>query len=111
MAGELNHLVNELLRVSPSTGQEDFAPLYDLQHSFLEMTFSGRSEEELLGLLESVREAAKRSGRHWAHRRACFLLGRLCARRNKYSQVCAEVPPPTPPAMREGLLPRPREHG
>ncbi|CAL8357544.1 unnamed protein product [Merluccius merluccius] len=67
--------------------QEEFAPLYDLQHSFLWITFSGRSEEELLGHLESVREAAKRSGRHWAHRRACFLLGRLCARKLKYSQA------------------------
>ncbi|XP_059919096.1 SH3 domain and tetratricopeptide repeat-containing protein 2 isoform X2 [Gadus macrocephalus] len=67
--------------------QEGFAPLYDLQHSFLEMTFGGRSEGDLLSHLESVREAAKRTGRHWAHRRACFLLGRLCARRNKYSQA------------------------
>uniref|UniRef100_A0A8C5CTW0 SH3 domain and tetratricopeptide repeats 2 n=1 Tax=Gadus morhua TaxID=8049 RepID=A0A8C5CTW0_GADMO len=67
--------------------QEGFAPLYDLQHSFLEMTFGGRSEGDLLSHLESVREAAKRTARHWAHRRACFLLGRLCARRNKYSQA------------------------
>ncbi|CAL8271145.1 unnamed protein product [Boreogadus saida] len=67
--------------------QEGFAPLYDLQHSFLEVTFGGRSEEDLLSHLESVREAAKRTARHWAHRRACFLLGRLCARRNKYSQA------------------------
>uniref|UniRef100_A0A8C4YYL4 SH3 domain and tetratricopeptide repeats 2 n=1 Tax=Gadus morhua TaxID=8049 RepID=A0A8C4YYL4_GADMO len=66
---------------------EGFAPLYDLQHSFLEMTFGGRSEGDLLSHLESVREAAKRTARHWAHRRACFLLGRLCARRNKYSQA------------------------
>ncbi|KAJ3587748.1 hypothetical protein NHX12_011345 [Muraenolepis orangiensis] len=67
--------------------QEDFEPLYDLQHSFLWITFSGRTEEELMGHLENVREAAKRAGRHWAHRRACFLLGRLCARKHKYSQA------------------------
>lgn len=77
---------------SSGGGQEDFAPLYDLQHSFLWITFSGRSEEELLAHLESVREAAKRGGRRWAHRRACFLLGRLCARKLKYSQVRVDFP-------------------
>ncbi|KAM3867056.1 SH3 domain and tetratricopeptide repeat-containing protein 2 [Diretmus argenteus] len=67
--------------------QEDFLPMYDLQHSFLWVTFGGKSEEELLGHLENVREGAKRMGMHWAHRRACFLLGRLCARKLKYSQA------------------------
>lgn len=67
--------------------QEDFLPLYDLQYSFLWVTFSGKTEEELSGHLESVRECAKRMGMHWAHRRACFLLGRLCARKLKLSQV------------------------
>ncbi|XP_064875950.1 SH3 domain and tetratricopeptide repeat-containing protein 2-like isoform X2 [Oncorhynchus nerka] len=67
--------------------QEDFLPLYDLHHSFLWLTFSGQSEEELLGHLEIVREGAKRTGMAWAHRRACFLLGRLCAKKLKYSQA------------------------
>ncbi|XP_029368882.1 SH3 domain and tetratricopeptide repeat-containing protein 2 isoform X2 [Echeneis naucrates] len=67
--------------------QEDFWPLYDLQYSFLWVTFSGRTEDELSGHLESVRECAKRTGMHWAHRRACFLLGRLCARKLKLSQA------------------------
>ncbi|XP_030001800.1 SH3 domain and tetratricopeptide repeat-containing protein 2 isoform X2 [Sphaeramia orbicularis] len=67
--------------------QEDFLPLYDLQHSFLWVTFSGKTEEELSGHLESVRECAKRMGMHWAHRRACFLLGRICARKLKLSQA------------------------
>ncbi|GLD61986.1 SH3 domain and tetratricopeptide repeat-containing protein 2 isoform X2 [Lates japonicus] len=67
--------------------QEDFLPLYDLQYSFLWVTFSGKTEEELSGHLESVRECAKRMGMHWAHRRACFLLGRLCARKLKLSQA------------------------
>uniref|UniRef100_A0A665TUR4 SH3 domain and tetratricopeptide repeat-containing protein 2-like n=1 Tax=Echeneis naucrates TaxID=173247 RepID=A0A665TUR4_ECHNA len=66
---------------------EDFWPLYDLQYSFLWVTFSGRTEDELSGHLESVRECAKRTGMHWAHRRACFLLGRLCARKLKLSQA------------------------
>ncbi|XP_047441644.1 SH3 domain and tetratricopeptide repeat-containing protein 2 isoform X2 [Mugil cephalus] len=67
--------------------QEDFLPLYDHQCSFLWVTFSGKTEDELSGHLESVRECAKRMGMHWAHRRACFLLGRLCARKLKLSQA------------------------
>ncbi|KAM7417999.1 hypothetical protein PAMA_017573 [Pampus argenteus] len=67
--------------------QEDFLPLYDLQCSFLWLTFNGKSEDELSGHLESVRECAKRMNMHWAHRRACFLLGRLCARKLKLSQA------------------------
>uniref|UniRef100_A0A6Q2YTR9 SH3 domain-containing protein n=1 Tax=Esox lucius TaxID=8010 RepID=A0A6Q2YTR9_ESOLU len=67
--------------------QEDFLPLYDQHHSFLWQTFAGQSEDELPGHLESVREGAKRMGMAWAHRRACFLLGRLCAKKLKYSQA------------------------
>ncbi|XP_049594229.1 SH3 domain and tetratricopeptide repeat-containing protein 2 isoform X2 [Syngnathus scovelli] len=67
--------------------QEDFLPMYDLKYSFLWMTFNGKGENELSGQLESVRECAKRMGMHWAHRRACFLLGRLCARKLKLSQA------------------------
>ncbi|XP_070692980.1 SH3 domain and tetratricopeptide repeat-containing protein 2 [Pempheris klunzingeri] len=67
--------------------QDDFLPLYDLQYSFLWVTFSGKTEEELSVHLEGVRECAKRMGMHWAHRRACFLLGRLCARKLKLSQA------------------------
>lgn len=68
--------------------QDEFLPLYDLQYSFLWVTFSGKTEDELSGHLESIRETAKRMGMHWAHRRACFLLGRLCAKKLKFSQVC-----------------------
>ncbi|XP_044062330.1 SH3 domain and tetratricopeptide repeat-containing protein 2 isoform X2 [Siniperca chuatsi] len=67
--------------------QDDFLPLYDLQYSFLWVTFSGKTDDELSGHLENVRECAKRMGMHWAHRRACFLLGRLCARKLKLSQA------------------------
>lgn len=67
--------------------QEDFLPLYDIQYSFLWVTFIGKTEDELSGHLESVRECAKRMGMRWAHRRACFLLGRLCARKLKFSQA------------------------
>ncbi|XP_045886985.1 SH3 domain and tetratricopeptide repeat-containing protein 2 isoform X4 [Micropterus dolomieu] len=67
--------------------QEDFLPLYDLQYSFLWVTFGGKTDDKLSGHLESIRECAKRMGMHWAHRRACFLLGRLCARKLKLSQA------------------------
>ncbi|XP_051903811.1 SH3 domain and tetratricopeptide repeat-containing protein 2 isoform X2 [Hippocampus zosterae] len=67
--------------------QEDFLPLYDLECSFLWVTFNGKGESELSGQLEGVRECAKRMGMHWARRRACFLLGRLCARKLKLSQA------------------------
>ncbi|KAG9346789.1 hypothetical protein JZ751_007108 [Albula glossodonta] len=67
--------------------QEPFQALYDLSYSFLETTFSGFQEEELLQHLESVREGAKKNRMHWAHRRVCFLLGRLCAKKSKYSQA------------------------
>uniref|UniRef100_A0A7N6BDN0 SH3 domain-containing protein n=1 Tax=Anabas testudineus TaxID=64144 RepID=A0A7N6BDN0_ANATE len=66
---------------------EDYLPLYDLQYSFMWVTFTGKTEGELSGHLESIRETAKRMGMHWAHRRACFLLGRLCARKLKFSQA------------------------
>ncbi|KAK7922574.1 hypothetical protein WMY93_009476 [Mugilogobius chulae] len=66
---------------------DEFLPLYDRQYSFLWATFGGKTEEELSGHLESVRECAKRLGMHWAHRRACFLLGRLCAKKLKLSQA------------------------
>jgi len=73
----------------PHLFQDDLLPLYDLQCSFLRVTFGGRTEDELSGHLEGVREGAKRTGLDWAHRRACFLLGRLCARKLKLSQVRA----------------------
>uniref|UniRef100_A0A8K9VBN1 SH3 domain and tetratricopeptide repeats 2 n=1 Tax=Oncorhynchus mykiss TaxID=8022 RepID=A0A8K9VBN1_ONCMY len=79
--------ITQSIRYGKLMSSEDFLPLYDLHHSFLWLTFSGQSEEELLGHLEIVREGAKRTGMDWAHRRACFLLGRLCAKKLKYSQA------------------------
>lgn len=61
--------------------------LYDMSYSFLDSVFSGYQEDELLQHLEGAREASKRTSMHWAHRRVCFLLGRLCARKRKYSQA------------------------
>ncbi|XP_030621411.1 SH3 domain and tetratricopeptide repeat-containing protein 2 [Chanos chanos] len=67
--------------------QESFHTFCDLSYSFLDTLFGGLSEDEVLQHLENVREGAKKSKMLWAHRRACFLLGRLCAKKLKYSQA------------------------
>ncbi|XP_061092378.1 SH3 domain and tetratricopeptide repeat-containing protein 2 isoform X2 [Conger conger] len=67
--------------------EESFRDLYDLPYSFLDTFFSGSREEDLLQHLEGWREAVKKTRMHWAHRRVCFLLGRLCAKKNKFSQA------------------------
>ncbi|XP_072519550.1 SH3 domain and tetratricopeptide repeat-containing protein 2 isoform X2 [Salminus brasiliensis] len=67
--------------------QDTFQPLYDLSYSFLDTVFGGLPEDEVLLHLESLREGAKKGRMLWAHRRACFLLGRLCAKKFKYSQA------------------------
>ncbi|KAG5853482.1 hypothetical protein ANANG_G00073920 [Anguilla anguilla] len=67
--------------------RESYRELYDLSYSFLGSAFGGVPEEELLQHLEGVREAAKNRRMPWALRRSCFLLGRLCAKKSKYSQA------------------------
>ncbi|XP_059371749.1 SH3 domain and tetratricopeptide repeat-containing protein 2 isoform X1 [Carassius carassius] len=67
--------------------QDTFQTLYDLSYSFLDTIFHGLSEDEVLQHLENLREGAKKCRMLWAHRRACFLLGRLCAKKLKYSQA------------------------
>uniref|UniRef100_A0A8B9L0P7 SH3 domain and tetratricopeptide repeats 2 n=1 Tax=Astyanax mexicanus TaxID=7994 RepID=A0A8B9L0P7_ASTMX len=67
--------------------QDTFQSLYDLSYSFLDTVFGGLPEDEVLLHLESLREGAKKGRMLWAHRRACFLLGRLCAKKLKYSQA------------------------
>lgn len=67
--------------------QSTFQPLYDFSYSFLDTVFGGLPEDEVLLHLESLREGAKKGRMLWAHRRACFLLGRLCAKKLKYSQA------------------------
>ncbi|XP_061472854.1 SH3 domain and tetratricopeptide repeat-containing protein 2 isoform X3 [Rhineura floridana] len=65
-----------------------FQSLYDLSFSFLSSTFYGfSSEEELVLYLETSRNWAKRGHLAWAHIRICFLLGRLCVKRAKFSQA------------------------
>ncbi|KAI5105085.1 SH3 domain and tetratricopeptide repeat-containing protein 2 isoform X3 [Silurus meridionalis] len=67
--------------------QDSFHALYDLSYSFLETVFGGLPVDEVLLHLESLREGAKKGRMVWAHRRACFLLGRLCAKKLKFSQA------------------------
>ncbi|XP_066505491.1 SH3 domain and tetratricopeptide repeat-containing protein 2 [Hoplias malabaricus] len=67
--------------------QDTFQPLFDHSYSFLDTIFGGLPEDEVLLHLENLREGAKKGRMLWAHRRACFLLGRLCAKKLKYSQA------------------------
>ncbi|XP_060740738.1 SH3 domain and tetratricopeptide repeat-containing protein 2 isoform X5 [Tachysurus vachellii] len=67
--------------------QDTFHAFYDLSYTFLDTVFGGIQVDEVLLHLESLREGAKKGRMMWAHRRACFLLGRLCAKKLKYSQA------------------------
>ncbi|XP_053153763.1 SH3 domain and tetratricopeptide repeat-containing protein 2 isoform X4 [Hemicordylus capensis] len=65
-----------------------FQSLYDISFSFLSSTFYGFSSEEELDLyLETSRNWAKKGHLAWAHIRICFILGRLCVKRAKFSQA------------------------
>ncbi|KAJ1126707.1 hypothetical protein NDU88_005113 [Pleurodeles waltl] len=72
--------------------QEGYVPhfqgLYDLSFSCLHSTFYGFSDEDQLAMyLERSRTWAKRNVMPWAHVRSCFLMGRLCVKRMKFSQA------------------------
>uniref|UniRef100_A0A8C3PXP2 SH3 domain and tetratricopeptide repeats 2 n=1 Tax=Chrysolophus pictus TaxID=9089 RepID=A0A8C3PXP2_CHRPC len=72
--------------------QDSYMPcyqsLYDLSFSFLNSTFYGFSDEdELVLYLETSRNWAKRTHSVWAHVRLCFLLGKLCMKKVKFSQA------------------------
>ncbi|XP_067899499.1 SH3 domain and tetratricopeptide repeat-containing protein 2 isoform X2 [Heterodontus francisci] len=65
-----------------------FKHFYDLSFSFVGSTLYGVTEEkEVLQYLELAREMAKKCNKSWAYSRICFLLGRLCAKRLKFSQA------------------------
>ncbi|XP_072288095.1 SH3 domain and tetratricopeptide repeat-containing protein 1 isoform X1 [Pyxicephalus adspersus] len=66
----------------------DFKKLYDVSYSFLNSLFHGYGEEEdLVCYLSTAREAAKKANMTWALARLCYLLGRLCTRKHKFSQA------------------------
>ncbi|XP_069782717.1 SH3 domain and tetratricopeptide repeat-containing protein 1 isoform X2 [Narcine bancroftii] len=65
-----------------------FQNLYDFSFSFLTSTFYGYGEvKELVHYLEVAREAARKRQMQWAQTRLCFLLGRICAKKLKFSQA------------------------
>ncbi|XP_018410465.1 PREDICTED: SH3 domain and tetratricopeptide repeat-containing protein 1 [Nanorana parkeri] len=65
-----------------------FKKLYDVSYTFLTRLFYGYGEEEdLVRHLSVAREAAKKASMTWALARLCFLLGRLCTRKHKFSQA------------------------
>ncbi|XP_051870983.1 SH3 domain and tetratricopeptide repeat-containing protein 2-like [Pristis pectinata] len=65
-----------------------FRHFYDLNFSFIGSILYGVTEEkEVLQYLEMAREMAKMYNKHWAYCRICFLLGRLCAKRLRFSQA------------------------
>nr|XP_019955646.1 PREDICTED: SH3 domain and tetratricopeptide repeat-containing protein 1 [Paralichthys olivaceus] len=67
----------------------EFGALYGLSSELLASTaFSGHSdEEELISFLGVAREAARKKRLFWSQTRLCFLLGKLCAGRSKFSQA------------------------
>ncbi|GLD66657.1 SH3 domain and tetratricopeptide repeat-containing protein 1-like protein, partial [Lates japonicus] len=69
--------------------KEEFGILYGLNSECLtSTTFSGHSDEnELMAFLSVARETARKKRLLWSQTRLCFLLGKLCAGRSKFSQA------------------------
>ncbi|KAL6118873.1 sh3tc1 [Pungitius sinensis] len=67
----------------------EFGPLYRLSSELLASSiFTGHSEEdELIAFLGVARETARKKRLLWSQTRLCFLLGKLCAGRSKFSQA------------------------
>ncbi|KAG9346946.1 hypothetical protein JZ751_005873 [Albula glossodonta] len=66
----------------------EFHCLYDHSLQFLHLLFSGHADdEELVSYLGVARETARKKRQFWAQSRICFLLGKMCARKSKYSQA------------------------
>ncbi|KAK5876180.1 hypothetical protein CesoFtcFv8_027176 [Champsocephalus esox] len=67
----------------------EFGVLYGLGSELLASSiFTGHSDEdELIAFLGVARETARKKRLYWPHTRLCFLLGKLCAGRLKFSQA------------------------
>nr|XP_033805976.1 SH3 domain and tetratricopeptide repeat-containing protein 1 isoform X2 [Geotrypetes seraphini] len=77
-----------LLFLNDKEYQTRFKNIYDLSCSFLDDSFHGYTEEEeLVRFLGLARETAKKADMPWALTRICLLLGRLCAKKLKFSQA------------------------
>ncbi|XP_075999814.1 SH3 domain and tetratricopeptide repeat-containing protein 1 [Genypterus blacodes] len=66
-----------------------FGNLYGLSSGLLSSsTFSGHcDEDELIAFLSVARETARKKHHFWSQSRLCFLLGKLCSGRSKFSQA------------------------
>ncbi|MBN3300659.1 S3TC1 protein, partial [Amia calva] len=68
--------------------KQEFKDLYDFSLLFLHSMFQGfADDEELVSYLGLAREMARKKKSHWAQTRICFLLGKLCAKKYKFSQA------------------------
>lgn len=67
----------------------EFSALYRLSSEVLaSSTFTGHSDkDELITFLGVARETARKKQLFWSQTRLCFLLGKLCAGRSKFSQA------------------------
>lgn len=67
----------------------EFGVLYGLSSELLaSFTFTGHSDEdEIIAFLAVARETARKKRLFWSQTRLCFLLGKLCAGRSKFSQA------------------------
>nr|XP_046236764.1 SH3 domain and tetratricopeptide repeat-containing protein 1 isoform X2 [Scatophagus argus] len=67
----------------------EFGALYRLSSELLvSSAFTGHSDEdELIAFLGVARETARKKQLFWSQTRLCFLLGKLCAGRSKFSQA------------------------
>lgn len=69
----------------------EFGVLYGLSSELLaSSTFTGHNiedEDALITFLSAARETARKKQMFWSQTRLCFLLGKLCAGRKKFSQA------------------------
>ncbi|XP_064201016.1 SH3 domain and tetratricopeptide repeat-containing protein 1 isoform X1 [Anguilla rostrata] len=66
----------------------EFSALYDHALPFRDSLFSGHADDdELVSYLGVARETARKKRMFWAQSRICFLLGKMCARKSKFSQA------------------------
>lgn len=66
----------------------EFSTLYDHSLQFRHSLFSSQADDdELVAYLGVARETARKKRMFWAQSRVCFLLGKMCARKSKFSQA------------------------
>ncbi|XP_028995835.1 SH3 domain and tetratricopeptide repeat-containing protein 1 isoform X2 [Betta splendens] len=84
-----DHILPLLCFLEGRDHKVEFGALYRLSGDLLaSSTFCGHSgEDELIAFLGVARETARKKRLLWPQTRLCFLLGRLCAGRSKFSQA------------------------